>query len=391
MSDSVRVELGERAYDVVVGSGTLAQLGTRVRAAVGQSARRAFIVADAGLPDSDASAALTTLTDAGFSVQSYTLNPSERVKSIETTHSILEDLARTGLDRSEPVVALGGGIVGDVAGFVAASYRRGVPVVQCPTTLLAMVDASVGGKTGVNLQVRDNEGDRLFKNLVGAFHQPSCVIADVGVLGSLSARHLRAGFAECIKHAMISESVSGTDLMAWLETNLDDALRAEPGVLSELVRRNVAIKADAVVGDERETAPSAAGGRALLNLGHTFGHAIETLPDITPDASDPALAPLHHGEAVALGLIAACACARSLGMVDDAWVLRVRGLIERVGLPSVVQGLPSDDELIARMGHDKKVRAGVLRLVLPEGAGRCRVVENPDRSAIGAGLEAIRA
>ncbi|MEQ8769851.1 MAG: 3-dehydroquinate synthase family protein [Phycisphaerales bacterium] len=387
MSESVRVKLGDRGYDVVVGPGTLTELGTRTRAAVGDDAGRAFVVIDAGVPDASVASATESLNAAGFDLRSHTFDPTERVKSIETVRAILEQLAETGQDRSEPVVALGGGIVGDVAGFVAATYRRGVPVVQCPTTLLAMVDASVGGKTGVNLEL---PGGRLFKNMVGSFHQPGCVIADVGVLASLAPRHVRAGFAECIKHAMIAQSVSGADLMGWLEANLDAALAGDAGVLSELVRRNVAVKADAVVSDERETAPSAVGGRALLNLGHTFGHAIETLPGISPDASDASLAPLHHGEAVGLGLIAACACARSLGMVDDAWAARVRAVVERAGLPMSVRGLPGDDELIERMGHDKKVRAGVLRLVLPEGAGRCRVVDAPDRGAIVAGLGSIR-
>ncbi len=388
MSESVRVKLGERGYDVVVGPGALAELGARTRGSVGDGAGRAFVVIDAGVPESGVTAATGSLKAAGFELRTHAFDPTERIKSIDTATRILEHLAATGQDRSEPVVALGGGIVGDVAGFVAATYRRGVPVIQCPTTLLAMVDASVGGKTGVNLEL---PGAKLLKNMVGSFHQPGCVVADVSVLNSLAPRHVRAGFAECIKHAMIAQSVSGVDLMGWLEANLDAALAGDPGVLSELVRRNVAIKADAVVADERETAPSTVGGRALLNLGHTFGHAIETLDGITPDASDPSLAPLHHGEAVGLGLIAAGACSRALGMVDDAWVARVRAVIDRVGLPTAVGGLPGDDELIERMGHDKKVRAGVLRLVLPEGEGRSRVVDDPDRAAVVAGLGAIRA
>jgi len=387
VSGPVRVELGARGYDVVVGPGTLAELGSRTRGVVGAGARRAFVVVDAGVPTAGVAAATESLIGAGFDPHTHTFDPTERVKTIETARVILEDLAGTGLDRSEPVVALGGGIVGDVAGFVAATYRRGVPVVQCPTTLLAMVDASVGGKTGVNLELPD---DRLLKNMVGSFHQPGCVIADVGVLASLAPRHRRAGFAECIKHAMIAQGLSRVDLMGWLESNLDAALAGNPDVLSELVRRNVAVKADAVALDERETAPSAVGGRALLNLGHTFGHAIETLDGISPDVSDPSLAPLHHGEAVGLGLIAAGACAHALGMVDRAWVERARAVIERVGLPTSVEGLPDDDALLARMGHDKKVRAGVLRLVLPEGEGRARVVDDPDRAAVAAGLGAIR-
>ncbi|GJM18720.1 MAG: 3-dehydroquinate synthase [Phycisphaeraceae bacterium] len=366
-------------------------MGERVRAALGDGATRAFVVVDANVPGEHVNTLTGSLDRAGFGAQTTSFDPTEKVKTIATAQRVLESLAATGQDRGDPVVALGGGIVGDVAGFVAATYRRGVPVVQCPTTVLAMVDASVGGKTGVNLEVPGEGGERLLKNMVGSFHQPVAVVADVDVLASLPDRHVRSGLAECVKHAMIAQTISGEDLMSWLETNADRVLGRDPGAMTELVRKSVAIKADAVASDERETAPSSVGGRALLNLGHTFGHAIETLPGISPDPADPSRAPLHHGEAVALGLVAACACSARLGMIDAAWSDRVRALLGRLGLPVAVAGLPGNGELLARMGHDKKVRAGVLRLVLPEGDGRAQVVEDPDPSAVEAGLDAIRA
>lgn len=383
---SVRVDLGERSYDVLVGPGALGEAAGRVRAIL-PAARRAFLVVDAGVEATHGRAMGDALSGAGFSVRACTVEATEAGKSLATFGRVLGELAATGQERAEPVVAVGGGIVGDVAGFVAASYRRGVPVVQCPTTLLSMVDASVGGKTGVNLEL---PGGQLAKNMAGAFHQPVLVSADVATLGTLPARHLRAGLGECIKHAMIAGGLFGEDLLGWLEGSVDSVLRGDAASLTELVARNVTVKARVVEGDEFETAPTAAGGRALLNLGHTFGHAIETLPRLSPDPGDPSLAPLHHGEAVGLGLAAACGAAASLGLIDEAYAARVRALLTRAGLPASVAGLPGDAALLERMGHDKKVRGGVLRLVLPDGVGSARVVEGPASSAVSAGWAAIR-
>jgi 3-dehydroquinate synthetase len=383
---TVRVELGQRGYDVVVGSGLLFQLGERARALF-PNARRAFVVDDTGLPGSRLAVALSELEKAGFAVAHASVVASEAGKSLKTLEQVLISLAGSKHERGDVVVALGGGVVGDLAGFAAASYRRGVPVIQCPTTLLAMVDASVGGKTGVNLDLGTAEAPDLKKNAVGAFHQPSLVLADTDSLGSLAPRHLRAGLAECIKHGLIGADAGDPGLLEWTGKNLEKVVGLDRGLVTELVTRNVAVKARIVAGDEREEASS--GGRALLNLGHTFGHAIETLPGLVHNRN-PANVQLLHGEAVGLGLVAAAVCSAKLGLCPLELVDQVRDLLARAGLPTKVTGLPSDEVLLTLMGHDKKAVGGAMRLVLPVGGGRAKVVANPAREAVVAGLAAIR-
>lgn len=383
----VQVSLdGMRDYEVLVGHALTDTLADRVRA-VCPTAKRAFIVIDAGLPQAAGAAVGSALSRRHFGVSSITIRPTEGDKSLDTLERILVALAESRHERRDPVIALGGGIVGDVTGFAAASYRRGVPVVQCPTTLLSMVDASVGGKTGLNLRTSDGS---LKKNLVGAFHQPRLVVADVSVLSSLPDRQLRAGLAECVKHALLSDEFGDPLLLAWIEAGASAVLARDNATLTELVARNVAIKARVVAGDEREEAESAAGGRALLNLGHTFGHAIETLPDLSP-TGNAGEAPLHHGEAVALGTMAALDAAAMLKLASAALCDRVGALLSRLGLPTKVKGLPSGDRMLELMGHDKKVLGGVLRLVLPCDGGTCKVVDNPDRAVVLAAIDSIRA
>lgn len=394
---TVPVQLADRSYDVIVGDDVLSEIGPRVaelrvgsaRAAMG---RRAFVVIDHQLPDSIAQEVVESLKSTGFSVTIAQFNASEANKTFNAVERLLYALAETKHERTDPVIALGGGVVGDVAGFLAASYRRGVPVVQCPTTLLAMVDAAVGGKTGVNLHMRG----MLAKNLVGAFWQPSLVIADVRALDSLPERHLRAGLAECVKHGLLSAGLDETsgghdaELFRWTSDTAIKIRMGDTKLREELVARNVRVKASVVAGDEREEAPSSAGGRALLNLGHTFGHAIETIEHLSPDGKSES-APLLHGEAVAYGLVAAAETARFLRLMGDHDAQLVRVAVERLGLESRLLGLPGDDELIARMLHDKKVAGGKLRLVLPTSLGTCRVVEDPPIEAVKAGLAGIRA
>lgn len=388
-AQSVRIELGERSYNVVIGSGLLSSLGERTREAAG--GMRAFVVHDANLPDETAERAHASLRDAGYEVSGGKVNALESNKTLATVDRLLHEVAETRHERTDPVIALGGGIVGDVAGFVASSYRRGVPVVQCPTTLLAMVDASVGGKTGVNLGTRSG----LKKNLVGAFWQARLVLADVETLRSLPRRELTAGLGECVKHGMIASSEGGPGESApgaLFEETSERSVRIRMGELDDaidLVAKNVRVKAAFVAGDERETAPSARGGRALLNLGHTYAHAIETIPHLTPDG-DPEHAPLLHGESVALGLVAATGAARHLGLVEEAFEESVRVGVERLGIASRLMGLPDDEALHERMMHDKKVAGGRLRLVLPEGPGRCVVREDPGPEGVSAGWDAIR-
>ena len=402
---TVRVNAASRGYDALVGAQLLTTLGERVKVVL-PGAARAFVFADAGLGDQTVQTAVGSLDASGIKAGLRRIQVSETLKSLHTLGEMLEHLTVARLERSEPVIAIGGGILGDTAGLAAASYRRGVPWINCPTTLLSMVDASVGGKTAVNIRA----GGTLKKNMVGAFHQPWLVLADTDTLKTLPDRMFRAGLAECVKHGLIGADWGDPDLFGWIDQNAAAILRQDVGALSELIARNIAIKARVVATDEREEAPDAAGGRALLNLGHTFAHAIEPMPTLSPDG-DPGHAPLQHGEAVALGLVAACAAAAHapprpplphashpvhptpppLGTFDAGLTDRVRSLLVRLGLPVRVSGLPSAEAVLAAMGDDKKVASGKLRLVLPSGPGRCRVVLDPPREAILAGIAAIRA
>jgi 3-dehydroquinate synthase len=392
------VSLSDRSYTVHTGPGALALVAPELRRVLGPSPNRALIVHDLGVPAPTEHALANDLRAHGFTVTTVTITPTEEAKSLATLERVLVALGSSGHSRIDPVIALGGGIVGDLAGFAAASWQRGVPVAQCPTTLLSMADASVGGKTGVNLTVpspSDPPRPRLLKNMVGAFHQPALVAADTAVLASLPDRHRRAGLAECIKHALISTGLTGLDL-------LDDTRRLIPAVrngdavaTAELLALSVRLKAEVVRRDERESTESSAGGdggeRMLLNLGHTFGHAIETIPHLTPDPARPDLAPLHHGEAVALGMVAACEASRAAGLCGPEIGQQLASLLHDAGLPTRVAGLPATDEILARMGSDKKAAGGAVRLILPTGRGTCRVVRGLDPGAVRAGIDAMRA
>ncbi len=382
MPHIVRVELDERPYDVTIGAGVLDDLATLLQDRVGD--RPAMVVLDNGLPPSVGERVKAQL---GQRATIHTVTPSERDKSLQTLEAMLRAMTVAELGRGDPVVAIGGGVVGDVAGFAAACYRRGVPVIQCPTTLLSMVDASVGGKTGVNLVA--GADDHLHKNMVGAFHQPRAVLADVALLDSLPDRHLRSGLAECVKHGMLSAGWGDAGLSAWIDDQAERLLTRDHDTLSELVRRNVTVKASVVVTDEREEQTDRAGGRAQLNLGHTFGHAFETLPGVRP--AHRAGTDLHHGEAVAVGLVAASEAAVRLGLCDPQTPAQTRDRLERVGLPISLTGLPGADAVLRRMRSDKKVIAGSLRLVLPASAGTCVVATDPPEQVVLEAIDAIRA
>ncbi len=394
----VHVDLPGRAYCVLVGEGGLDQLPQNTRR-ICPKATRAFVVLDTGVPQHFCQAIEHQLNAIGLETTISKVTPSEKIKSFETYQSLLIDIARSGHTRVDPVIAIGGGVVGDLAGFVAASYQRGVPMIQCPTTLLAMVDASVGGKTGFNLTVpadRPGEQSLLLKNLVGAFHQPKLVVADIDVLDSLDARYRRAGLAECIKHGMICKTIgSGSEtgheeLMDWMIEHLDGIRSFKKPEIQELVTRNVALKAAVVMRDEHESTTGHAGGRMLLNFGHTFGHAIETINHLSPDANDPSLAPLHHGEAVGLGMLAASACGVAMGRFDTKHLDELVHVLDRIGLPTKVAGLPNSDEVIERMQRDKKTTGGTLRVILPIGRGECEIVQGVDPAMLAAGIDFIR-
>ncbi|GAB4385599.1 MAG: 3-dehydroquinate synthase [Phycisphaerales bacterium] len=378
----IRVTAASKAYDVVVGRGLFASLGERIASLSGSAMRRAFMIFDDNLPPAVIDACRASLQSAGLTTACASLQACETNKVLREVERLCHLAAEARLDRHDVVIALGGGITGDVGGFVAATFQRGLRVIQCPTTLLAMVDASVGGKTGVNLL---HEGT-LLKNYVGCFHQPELVLASIETLDSLPEREFRAGLAECIKHAMLSIDWGDPRLWDWTEENIARVLERDTGVLTDLVARNVAVKACVVGRDERELDES--GGRALLNLGHTFAHAIETIPTLSPTA-DPADAPLLHGEAVALGLRAACATACALGLLGASDAERLTALLKRAGLPVHVRNLPPTEQLLDRMSRDKKAKAGALRLVVPTSLGRARLVHSPDPGAIAEGFAAI--
>lgn len=386
----VDVDLATHAYEVRIARGALRQVAPATRSLLGPKPTRIMIVRDTGVPDRFEDALVDDLKSEGFQTRVCAITPSESIKTLETIEWLLVEAARFGMTRVDAIVALGGGVVGDIAGFVAASYQRGIPVIQCPSTLLSMVDASVGGKTGVNLSV-DGE---VLKNMVGAFHQPTLVVADTELLDSLAPRQRRCGLAECVKHAMICRAVPDEDethagLLGWMQSNLDAIASFDPGTIDELVARNVALKASVVMGDERESPDAKQGGRMLLNFGHTFGHAIETLEGISP-SDDPADAPLHHGESVALGMCSACAASESLGLCDPSISAMLKNMLGSIGLPTRVRGLPDTSEILDRMGHDKKAAGGSLRVILPVGAGECSIVSDADASALRDGIDSIR-
>jgi 3-dehydroquinate synthetase len=382
---TIPVTLPSAEYPVHIGSGLLSSLGAIVHAAAPR-ARRVLLVEDAGVPSHTRLIAAHALaTD--FTVCESILVASELAKSMDTLGRLWGALADGKLDRDDVVVALGGGIITDVAGFAAATYRRGIPIIQCPTTLLSMVDASVGGKTGINFP--SSRG--ILKNMAGSFHQPAAVVADVSTLATLLPREYRAGLAEVIKHALIERSITGSsNLLELLTASITRfTTAADLAALTDLIAANIRIKAAVVAADERETAADAVGGRALLNLGHTFAHAIEPLAQLSPtgNASD---APLKHGEAVGLGLIAAAATARYLGVIDAAYQSQIGALIQMSGLPRVVEGLPDDAALLGRMALDKKVRGGTTRLILPTGAATASVFPDVASEAIAVGWSGIR-
>lgn len=395
---TVHLDLGPDAYDVVVGHGVLADLGATLRTHT--RAASVLLVCDAALPDALVRTAEQSLQAASLRTTRHSVAASERNKSLHTAQAIVEAAAGARLERTDAIVALGGGVVGDLAGFAASIYRRGIAIVHCPTTLLAMVDAAIGGKTAVNLLTPDA---RLLKNMAGTFHQPKGVLADTAALASLPPRHLRAGLAECVKHAMLAADANDPDLLAAMEQDAPavGANNHDPAAttrLIDLIARNVAVKARVVERDTTESAgmrphpePRHDAGREALNLGHTFGHALEAMQHLSPDA-DPAHAPLHHGEAVALGLVAAAATAEAIGQLPPDSTARVRRLLDAIALPTRVADLPDDATILAAMMDDKKVMGGRLRLVLPwRELGRVRVAEDPPREAVAAGLAAIRA
>jgi shikimate kinase/3-dehydroquinate synthase len=288
-----------------------------------------------------------SLTEVGVSHSAVVVPPGEASKSVQVWQGLIETLLAQKIDRHTTVIALGGGVIGDLAGFVAASTLRGLPFVQIPTTLLAQVDSSVGGKTGVN----SPHG----KNLIGAFHQPNLVLADSGVLDTLPARERRAGYAEIVKAGLIADAA----FYDWCEAHAVAMLEGDAALQAEAVERAVRFKAQVVGDDERETKPN--NGRALLNFGHTFAHALEAETGYGQG--------LLHGEAVATGLVLATHLSAALGLCKQEDTSRVTAHLQSVGLPTQIAGLPAE-RLLAHMKQDKKMRGGRLTFILTRGIGQ---------------------
>lgn len=357
----VSVDLPHHRYEVVIEPGALERLGEIVHDVAPHA--DCALLGDAAVFSRYRAVAVGSLEKAGYRVVARGVELGEERKHLDTVRGLYDVLLDERLERRAPVVALGGGVAGDTVGFVAATYLRGVPFVQVPTTLLAMVDSSVGGKTGVNVP----QG----KNLVGAFHQPVVVVADPDVLGTLPDRELRCGLAECVKHAVIRDA----SLLDFIESNASALLARDPELLVELVRRNVEIKAAVVIEDERE-----AGVRAHLNFGHTFGHALEVTGGYGV---------LLHGEAVALGMCAAATSAFEMGVCSDDVGERIREVLTAIGLQTRA-AIAGDDALAAAMKLDKKVQGAKVRFVLPTGLGGVVVRDDVPEGAVAAGWQSIR-
>lgn len=333
MSETLNVNLGERSYPILIGDGAVAAARARIDDLIG-SGRKVALVTDRNC----ATKLATTMEAMMRGAARFVVEPGEGAKSLQVLGRVLDFLAEQGIDRSGAVFAVGGGVIGDLAGFAAASWLRGIDYYQVPTTLLAMVDSSVGGKTGINLAAG--------KNLVGAFHQPRAVFIGTDLLSTLPAREFSAGAAEVIKYGLLGDG------------ELFDELEKAPLVpgsasLGPTIRRCCAAKARIVEADERETAKD--GGRALLNLGHTFGHAVEQVTGYGT---------YLHGEAVAIGLCAAARLSEKLGLIGTVEVERIERVVAAHDLPTRLRVPLAVGDLLAAMARDKKVRAGRLRFVV---------------------------
>jgi 3-dehydroquinate synthase len=345
---TVHVNLGPRSYDIEIGSGNLARVTQFVDTEIDDA--HAVIITDANVDEMYAEPVATALADQGCEVDLLIIDAGEQSKAAEVASELWERMLEEGSDRKSTVVAVGGGVVGDLAGFIAATFARGLDFVQVPTTLLAQVDSSVGGKVGINLPGA--------KNMVGCFWQPRGVLIDVDVLQSLPEREFSAGMAEVVKYGVIQDA----EFFGFLERHVDAINARDAAVLTQIVERCCRLKADVVEQDERELT----GVRAILNYGHTFCHALEAATGYET---------LLHGEGVAIGMLCASRLAERLGRIDATLTKRQKDLLESFGLPTTLPEV-SHEELIELMYHDKKVERGKLRFVLPSRLGHVEVVRD---------------
>ena len=346
----------DRSYDIVVGSGVIGSIGPAIAAT---GARRTVVITDAAVADSHAATAAASLKSSGLDVATLSVPSGEASKSVAALERLWNEMARLAVDRHTHVVGVGGGVVGDLSGFAAATFGRGLPIWHVPTTLVAQVDSAIGGKTGINLAAG--------KNLVGSFWQPRGVIADVDTLATLPDREFKSGLAEVVKYGMILDPA----FFDWLEANTGAILGRHAAALAHVVGRSAALKADVVERDEREIS----GLRAVLNYGHTFAHAYETAAGYGT---------LLHGEAVAIGMVSAAALGESLGRIGPDIVARQEQLLRAFDLPVAVPTGPgfTSDALLATMARDKKTVGGRLRFVLPTRIGHVELVDGIDPAAV---------
>ena len=336
---TLTVDLGDRSYPIHIGPGLIDDAGLIVPHL---AQKRVMVVTNTTVAPLYLARLTATLEEAGVRVAKLVLPDGEAYKNWETLNLIFDALLTERAERKTTLIALGGGVIGDMTGFAAACYQRGVPFIQIPTTLLSQVDSSVGGKTGIN--------HPLGKNMIGAFYQPKAVLADTDTLKTLPARELSAGLAEVIKYGLIWDA----GFLAWLEANMDKLRALDQAAIAHAIHRSCEIKAQVVAQDERE-----GGLRAILNLGHTFGHAIET---------GMGYGVWLHGEAVGAGMVMAAQASQRLGWLSAADVARTRAIIRAAGLPDVAPDL-GVDKYLEYMGHDKKVEGGRMRFVLLKALG----------------------
>ncbi|GLR57709.1 3-dehydroquinate synthase [Rhizobium indigoferae] len=356
---TVHVPLGERAYDILIGPGLIARAGAEI--ATRLKGRKAAVVTDANVAPLYLKALVASLDEAGIASAEVVLPAGEKTKSFEHLITACDKVLEARVERNDYVIALGGGVIGDLSGFAAGIVRRGVRFVQVPTSLLSQVDSSVGGKTGIN--------SRHGKNLIGVFHQPDLVLADTDVLNSLSAREFRAGYAEVAKYGLIDKP----DFFAWLEANWK-AVFTGGSARIEAIAASCQAKADVVVADEREN-----GQRALLNLGHTFGHALEAATAY--DSSR-----LVHGEGVSIGMVLAHEFSARMNLASPDDARRVERHLKEVGLPTRMSDIPGDlppaETLMDAIAQDKKVKSGKLTFILTRGVGQSFVADDVPASEV---------
>lgn len=354
-TETLTVELGDRSYPIIIGEGLLQQAAALLQKAGISSESKLLIITDEHVARFYLESLQKDLEAAGYRSAATVISAGEQSKSLAVYEQVMTEAISAGLDRKSAILALGGGVVGDLAGFVAATYMRGIAFVQMPTTLLAH-DSSVGGKVAIN--------HPLGKNLIGAFHQPRAVIYDTSALRTLPKREVAAGFAEVVKHGLLADE----SFVTWLEQNVEKLWQLDPALIGKAIYRGCAIKAEIVSADETEQ-----GQRALLNLGHTFGHAFENLS---------AYSTINHGEAISIGMCLAAKVAERIGFAQEGVYRRTEQVLRQYRLPTTWPAGLSPEAVLEAMKRDKKTVSGKLALVLPRAIGQVEIVKEVDEELI---------